>query len=358
MHHIQGDALSPLLFCMGLNPLSQIITKTGYGYQFRSGVTISHLLYMDDIKLYARNEREIDSLIHTTRIYSNDIGMSFGLDKCGRMVSKRGKMIRTEGVDLPEGNIGDIQDSYKYLGIPQANGSHEEAARKSTTTKYLQRVRQVLKSQLNGRNKIQAINMYAIPVIRYPAGIISWPKEEIEATDIKTRKLLTMHGGFHPKSSTLRLYAKRKEGGQGLVSIKATIQDETSKIQEYMSAEEEEQTTWRDKPLHGMYHRQIEEVADIEKTYQWLEKAGLRDSTEALIMAAQEQALGTRAIEAKIYKSRSDPRCRLCKDAPATVQHIIVGCKMLASSAYMERHNQVDGIVYRNICTQYGIKVP
>ncbi|TWW76608.1 hypothetical protein D4764_13G0012700 [Takifugu flavidus] len=45
-----------------LNPLSQIITKSGYGYQFRNGTTVSHLLYMDDIKLYAKNERDIDSL--------------------------------------------------------------------------------------------------------------------------------------------------------------------------------------------------------------------------------------------------------------------------------------------------------
>ena len=43
---------------------------------------------------------------------------------------------------------------------------------------------------------------------------------------------------------------------------------------------------------------------------------------------------------------------------PETVQHIIAGCKILAGSAYMERHNQVAGIVYRNICTQYGIEVP
>ncbi|MHC5954160.1 hypothetical protein ACYTX9_09610, partial [Streptococcus pyogenes] len=82
----------------------------------------------------------------------------------------------------------------------QANGNHEEVARKAATTKYLQRVRQVLRSQLNGKNKIRAINTYALPVIRYPAGVIGWPEEEIEANDIKTRKLLTMHGGFHPKS--------------------------------------------------------------------------------------------------------------------------------------------------------------
>ncbi len=42
------------------------------------------------------------------------------------MVSKRGKMIRTEGVELPESSIADVQDSYKYPGIPQANGNHEE----------------------------------------------------------------------------------------------------------------------------------------------------------------------------------------------------------------------------------------
>lgn len=38
-----------------------------------------------------------------------------------------------------------------------------------------------------------------------------------------------------------------------------------------MCVGEEELTTWRDKPSHGMYHRQIEEAADIEKTYQWLD---------------------------------------------------------------------------------------
>lgn len=57
---------------------------------------------------------------------------------------------------------------------------------------------------------------------------------------------------------------------------------------------------------YTVYHRQMEEVADIEKNYQWLERAGLTDSgTEALMLAAQEQALSTKAIEARIYHSRS-----------------------------------------------------
>ena len=52
----QGDALSPLLFCIVLNPLVILLDKSVYGYKFKGGNTINHLLYMDDIKLYAKNE--------------------------------------------------------------------------------------------------------------------------------------------------------------------------------------------------------------------------------------------------------------------------------------------------------------
>uniref|UniRef100_A0AAV2MRB2 Uncharacterized protein n=1 Tax=Knipowitschia caucasica TaxID=637954 RepID=A0AAV2MRB2_KNICA len=156
-----------------------------------------------------------------------------------------------------------------------------------------------------------------------------------------------MHGGFHPKSSTLRLNVSRKEGGRGLVSVRATVQDETSKLHNNIMEKAkkddilcecrrqwrdeevlEVNPSWEDKPLHGMYHRSIAEVADLKKSYQWLERAGLQDSPEALIMAAQEQALSTRAIEAQIYHTRQDPRCRLFKGGLETIQHITAGCKM------------------------------
>lgn len=47
-------------------------------------------------------------------------------------------------------------------------------------------------------NKIWAIDTYAPLATGYLAGIIIWPKEDIEATDIKTTKLITMHGGYKP----------------------------------------------------------------------------------------------------------------------------------------------------------------
>eukprot|EP00957_Ditylum_brightwellii_P183935 14010436-Ditylum_brightwellii.AAC.1 len=43
---------------------------------------ISHLLYIDDLKLYARNEEELRRALKFVENFSGDINMTFGLDKC------------------------------------------------------------------------------------------------------------------------------------------------------------------------------------------------------------------------------------------------------------------------------------
>ena len=78
-----------------------------------AGATISHLLYLDGIKLYTKKKCDIVSLIHLTRIYSNAIRMSVRLGKGGHIVSRRGRMITAEGGGLPEDNTADVQNNYK-----------------------------------------------------------------------------------------------------------------------------------------------------------------------------------------------------------------------------------------------------
>ena len=51
-------------------------------------------------------------------------------------------------------------------------------------------------------------------------GILDWAKDEIKNMDIKTREVLNMPGNFHCSSDVDRLYASRKEGGQGLEMVK------------------------------------------------------------------------------------------------------------------------------------------
>ena len=98
----QGDALSPLLFIITMMPLNHILRKCTAGYKLsRSQCKINPLMYMVDIKLFAKNEKELETLIHAVRIYSQDIGMKFGIEKCAKLVMKSGKRHRTEGMELP-----------------------------------------------------------------------------------------------------------------------------------------------------------------------------------------------------------------------------------------------------------------
>ena len=92
----RGDALSPLLFCIAFNPLSALLDKITYAYQFKSGATFNHLHYMDDIKLYATNKQDIESLIHLS-----NIGVLFGLAKCGQVIVNKGKVKSTRVISLP-----------------------------------------------------------------------------------------------------------------------------------------------------------------------------------------------------------------------------------------------------------------
>ena len=76
---------------------------------------------------------------------------------------------------------------------------------KQSSAEYTNRVGKILKFTLNGGNTIQAINNWAVPVIRYTAGIVDWSIPELENLDRKTRKLMTTHHTLHPQSDIDRL---------------------------------------------------------------------------------------------------------------------------------------------------------
>ena len=64
----QGDSLFPLLFVITMLPFSSVLNELGAGYQLsKEEGKMTHLLFMDDLKLYGRNENEINSLIHIVR---------------------------------------------------------------------------------------------------------------------------------------------------------------------------------------------------------------------------------------------------------------------------------------------------
>ena len=55
---------------------------------------------------------------------------------------------------------------------------------------YFRRFKLVMKSQLNGKNKIRAANTWAVSLMRYGAGTVKWNKEELQEIDRKSRKII------------------------------------------------------------------------------------------------------------------------------------------------------------------------
>ena len=103
----------------------------------------------------------------------------------------------------------------------------------------MRRLSLVLGTELSAKNKIQAIESLAVPVLRYSFGIVNWHQAELQKLDQKTRKLLTIHGQHHPKADVDRLYVPKKQGGRGLMQLEAAHAVEITKLAEYVDRKED-----------------------------------------------------------------------------------------------------------------------
>ena len=288
---------------------------------------------MDDLKLFAKNVDQIDSLVNTVRILSEDTKMEFGLSKCGVLIMKTGKVVESDGLCMPDGTMmRNIEEGgYKYLGILEADGIKHDEMKQQLKKEYIRRVRNVLKSKLNGGNIISAINSRAVSIVRYGAGIIKWTKNELEELDRKTRKLMSMYGAQHPKADVDRLYLKRCDGGRGLIGVEDCVQAEVNSLDKYLSASEEKmlkevslsstlenkkhgkskediqkkhQREYESKALHDQFQKATEKVKG-NKSWGWLKKSYLKKQTESTIIAAQDQAICTRNMRKKQCMERT-----------------------------------------------------
>ena len=151
------------MFVLALIPLSLILRKTKAAYEFSgSKEKINHLLLMYDLKLYSRNEKRLDSLVQTIHVFSEDIGMEFGLEKCAMLVIEKGKIVKSVGIELPDGKIIKSQEgqSYSYLGILEADRFLGEEIKLKVFKEYFKRLRKVLKSKLDDGNLVQVVNTW------------------------------------------------------------------------------------------------------------------------------------------------------------------------------------------------------
>ena len=93
--------------------------------------------------------------------------MGFGLEECTKANFERGKLASTGNIlinDDTEVQELDQEGVYKYLGVDESDGIQHSKMKEKIRKEYNRRVRLILRTELNGRNKIEAINSLAVPV--------------------------------------------------------------------------------------------------------------------------------------------------------------------------------------------------
>ena len=199
----QGDSLSPLLFPICRIPLTHVLCKAKARYTLGGGEKINHLLFMGDLKLYGKSENEIKGLVFTVEVFIQDIDMKFGIKKCGVIIMNRGKVKSTDG-------------------IVEYDRLKEQEMKDKFRNEYFRRAKLILKSKMNGRNKIMTLNTWAVS-LRYGAEIFNWNKNELQEMGRKTKKFMTMNKELHPRSDVKRLYVSRRNGGRGLIGCENSV---------------------------------------------------------------------------------------------------------------------------------------
>ena len=170
---------------------------------------------------------------------------------------------------------------------------------------------------------------------------------------------------LHPRDDVDRLYVSRKEGGKGLASIEDTVDASIQQLEDNREKHErgndtdntidERRTTareqkWEGKQLYGRFKRLIN--ISHRKTWAWLRKGNFKRETESLLIAAQDNAIRTNHIKARIDKTQQNSKCRLCGDRDGTINHIISECSKLAQE-YKAKHDWVGKVIPWEMCRKF-----
>jgi hypothetical protein len=329
----QGDSLSPLWFCLAINPLTNLLNSTGYGFNIRHNNTtlskLNHLLYMDDIKLYASKKNHILSLLTLTENFSNDISMSFGIDKCKTQSICRGhyenlEYITKEGEIIKNLNKGEF---YKYLGINQSNHIQHSIIKETSPKSAIERFN--LPRENGGRgfsnleilqhNQIASLKNYFLNRAR---------------DNTFFNALVSADKGYTPLNLSDNIISD---------IVEPNIPDTIANIKQ--------------KSLHGRYFKELEQPEiNIQASHAWLKKSNIHPETEGFIFAIQNRVINTRNYKKHICGLQSIiDKCRICGTEGEKIEHIISSCTVLAQTEYKKRHDIFAKIIHMNLAVKFNL---
>ncbi|GIX65779.1 reverse-transcriptase domain containing protein,putative [Babesia caballi] len=386
---LQGDSLSPLLFVLCMDPLSRRLRQLYPSVQIRTSDSrefgTNHLLYIDDLKLLAKDEDVMQKMTKETEEYLTHIGLIINRDKSATNSSRCADTAR-----LLEG-----PETYKYLGITETRYSSVSRGMYSRIHEEIKkRVNMLLDTDLSAKNLFRAVNQYALTVPNYYIGVVPLEPYQFARLDRMVRKQLYEKGAHKHCANISRLYLPRKELGRGLHNLEFRAEMMLLNLWLTLSADENKSTrraailqhhrqtyshaslittylhdkyglTIRDNEaipktiqhlrklqnrslynvisttkLHKLlFSRRELDSVDLEESTLWLRKSMLTPQEEAKLINLQDRNLQW------MSSKKNHKKCGKYLD----VEHLASKCDRLLHTDYVRRHNEVARRIHRTL---------
>lgn len=387
---LQGDSLSPLLFVLCLDPLSKrlngIFPKVEVKTDERNYMT-NHLLFIDDLKLFAHSEDTLKNMVDETENFFKTIGLEMNKDKSATNAEACQDKTR----------ILETQEGYKYLGLTESRSSKLLEENTQRIVKAItDRVETLCKTKLNAKHLITAINQHALSVINYYIGILNVEPDIYREIDDKIRGILIKHHIHQQPACKERLYLSRKELGRGLVSIELKSERMLLELVNVMKSTQE--TCLRRKMIiktENEYNTHLSNIQTFLKMkYEYKEDNLGIDELKALHQRYLYSDIKKKINHSKLYRINEDPNiaseesatwlmhgnispreegslcalqdrniflekggmCPHCNEKTKTVDHMATQCDRMLSHDYMRRHDEALKSIHLQMCIKYGFK--
>lgn len=282
---LQGDSYSPVGFCLSEVPVMMMLRETkGYrmGPSGNREVVRTHSLFVDDLKVYQENHERLAIANEIIVQASHDTGACYGVKKCAEIVFERGKMVKSEGLDILEERMKaldpETSETYKFLGCEQGKKIDKEKVLERVSLEVQERMESLVQMELYDKNLVKAINCRVVPVAGYVMNVCRFSKNDLAELDMIVKRVLrknVMHGR---QASNERLYLPRNKGGRGLKSMRDVYNETKVRIACYMTYSQSEwiKVAWRRecKKEYCSIKREAEEaMLDIGESIKFGEEA-------------------------------------------------------------------------------------